>query len=98
MNVLIYRAVEVAFTSATLFSICHETRAPIASMPISMTANAMRRNRPARLVLFRGFTSDGSPNPTSAYTATIPPLLDRNFLVQGQDLETFQSRARPPNG
>jgi hypothetical protein len=80
MKVLIYRAVEAALTSATLFSICHETRVPMANMPTSMTANATRRNCPERLRLLRGFASDDVSSLTSAYTATIPHPCTGAFL------------------
>ena len=74
MKVLMECVAEAVLTVVTLLSICQVTKAPMASMPITITAKAMMRNCRAR-VLPRLFdaSKDISLLPSvEAYTVTIP--------------------------
>lgn len=92
-----YNAVEAALNSVPLFSTCYVTRVPVASMPISMTANATRRNCTARLLFFGGIASENARNFASAYTATIPAP-DRGVADQRSGVQYYPVRVAFADG
>src|SRR5215211_2398859 len=74
MNLLMENVADAVLTVVTLFSICHVTKAPMASMPITITAKAMMRNCPARVLprLFDVSEDTSLLLSAEAYTVTIP--------------------------